>query len=402
MYLTLVILAAFVFFYSITAGRVEKMPISGPIIFVVFGLLVGPSGFGLLDLHIHSEELSVLAELKLALVLFTDAAGSNFVILKNSLHIPLRLLLIGLPLTLLLGYLAGTFVLPDLPLLELALLATMLAPTDAALGKAVVSNESVPPRIRTGLNVESGLNDGICVPVLFVFLALVVGTEADGGPFSLAFTLVVEELGIGALVGIGCTAFGTWIAHYCNKQGWITKTWSQLPLVALAMTCFALAQLLHGSGFIACFIGGMLFGAIEKTHKERLLVDAEGIGDTLALITWVVFGAVVVGPTLHAFSWEVVCYAILSLTVVRMLPVFLCLAGTGLSVAEKLFIGWFGPRGLASIVFAIIVLSEEKVIHGKLLALIVACTVILSVLGHGFSANPLANRLGKNIKPEKS
>jgi NhaP-type Na+/H+ or K+/H+ antiporter len=329
--------------------------------------------------------------------LFTDAANANLGVLKKSFYIPQRLLLIGLPLTILLGFGVGILLFDTLTLIEVAILATMLAPTDAALGKAVVTNESVPANIREGLNVESGLNDGICVPILFVFLALATDTGTGDGTTSLALKLVAEEIGIGLAVGAGFTVLGTWLIKRFSSRGWITETWRQLPVVALSIVCFAVAQLLGGSGFIACFAGGLLFGAIAPSHKEPLLLAAEGSGDTLALITWVLFGASVVGQALGSFSWEVVLYALLSLTVVRILPVFLTLTGMGLGTGEKLFMGWFGPRGLASIVFAVIVLGETLP-GGDTIAMTVTCTIILSVLAHGLSANPLISLLVKKIK----
>ncbi|MGD8620292.1 MAG: cation:proton antiporter, partial [Gammaproteobacteria bacterium] len=311
-------------------------------------------------------------------------------------HIPRRLLLIGLPLTILLGFGVGVLLFDGLTLFEVAILATMLAPTDAALGKAVVTNAAVPSSIREGLNVESGLNDGICVPILFVFLALSADTGAGGGTPLLALKLVAGEIGIGLAVGAGFTLLGAWLIRQFAERGWITGTWQQLPVVALAVACFTVAQLLGGSGFIACFAGGLLFGAIEKKHKERLLLAAEGTGDTLALITWVVFGAGVVGQVAGAFSWEVVLYALLSLTVVRMLPVFLTLSGMGIRADEKLFMGWFGPRGLASIVFGVIVLNEHLP-GGGIIAMTVVCTIVLSVIAHGLSANPLVAVLAARI-----
>jgi NhaP-type Na+/H+ or K+/H+ antiporter len=197
-------------------------------------------------------------------------------------------------------------------------------------------------------------------------------------------------------VGAGFTLLGAWLIRQFAERGWITGTWQQLPVVALAVACFTVAQLLGGSGFIACFAGGLLFGAIEKKHKERLLLAAEGTGDTLALITWVVFGAGVVGQVAGAFSWEVVLYALLSLTVVRMLPVFLTLSGMGIRADEKLFMGWFGPRGLASIVFGVIVLNEHLP-GGGIIAMTVVCTIVLSVIAHGLSANPLVAVLAARI-----
>jgi NhaP-type Na+/H+ or K+/H+ antiporter len=396
MYENLAIFAAFVFLYSAAGGGLERTPISGAIVFAAFGLVVGPLGLNLLTLDIDAEGMRGLAEMTLALVLFTDAANANLGVLKKKIGLPRRLLLVGLPLTILLGYGLGILVFDGLATLEIALLATMLAPTDAALGKAVVTNESVPTDIRESLNVESGLNDGICVPVLFVFLALATGSEAEGGTAMLALGLVAEEIGIGLAVGLGLTYSLGWILENCADRGWVTETWRQLPVVALSVVCFCVAQLLGGSGFIACFAGGMLFGWLAKKRRHRLLLAAEGTGDTLALVTWVIFGAAVVGQSLGSFSWQVVLYSVLSLTVVRMVPVFLVLAGTGLRADEKLFMGWFGPRGLASIVFGVIVL-QQHLPGGGTISMTVVCTILLSVIGHGLTANPLARALGARV-----
>ena len=397
MYQDLAILAVFVFLYSISAGRLERTPVNGAIVFAAFGLAFGPLGLGLLSLDVEAEGLRTLAELTLALVLFTDAANADFGVLKQSIGIPQRLLLIGLPLTILLGFGIGVLLFDGLGLLEIAILATMLAPTDAALGKAVVTNESVPDKIRQSLNVESGLNDGICVPILFVFLAVAAKSGAEGSTTVLALKLIGEEIGIGLAVGLGLTAVGGRLLSMCACREWVTETWRQLPVVALAITCFAVAQVLGGSGFIAAFAGGLLFGWLAKEHKHRLLLAAEGTGDTLALLTWVVFGVAVVGHSIGSISWSVLLYAVLSLTLIRMLPVFLVLTGTGLRTDEKLFMGWFGPRGLASIVFGVIVLND-KLPGGDILTMTVVSTIVLSVIAHGLSAIPLVAMLRARIK----
>jgi NhaP-type Na+/H+ or K+/H+ antiporter len=397
MYETLAILAAFVFLYSVVGGSLERTPVNGALVFTAFGLVFGPLGLDLLDLDTDAEGLRTLAELTLAMVLFTDSSNSDLGVLKKHIRIPGRLLLVGLPLTIVFGFGVGVVLFGGLTLIEVAILATMLAPTDAALGKAVVSDERVPASIRQGLNVESGLNDGICVPILFVFLGLAVAASGQGGGEVRPLMLVVEEIGIGAVVGIGLTLIGSWMLTRAAGGGWITETWRQLPVPALAVACFALAQALGGSGFIAAFVGGLLFGAIAKEHKPKYLLAAEGTGDTLSLITWVVFGAAVVGQSIDAFSWQVVLYAILSLTVVRMLPVFLVLGGMNLRSDEKLFAGWFGPRGLASIVFAVIVLNEHLP-GGHTIALTAVCTILLSVILHGLSANPLVAALAARMK----
>jgi len=278
-----------------------------------------------------------------------------------------------------------------------ALVATMLAPTDAALGKAVISNAAVPADVRQGLNVESGLNDGICVPILFIFLALAQDTGPGAVPWSHALALVAEEIGIGLAVGVVLTLLAVQLLGYAGRHQWLTPTWLQIPVVALALTCFATAQSLGGSGFIASFAGGLLFGGLARQHKETLLRAAEGTGDTFALITWVIFGSAVIGQALGYFSWRLLLYAVLSLTLIRMLPVFLSLTGSGLNTESKLFIGWFGPRGLASIVFGVIVVNTNLP-NSHAMAVVVVFTVILSILAHGITANPWARAYGERMR----
>jgi NhaP-type Na+/H+ or K+/H+ antiporter len=315
-------------------------------------------------------------------------------VLKKTTGLPARLLLIGLPLTIALGFGVAVLLVDSLSLFAIALLATMLAPTDAALGKAVVTNEAVPDEVRQGLNVESGLNDGICVPILFVFLALALGKAGDAGPWTLAVKLVVEEIGIGLAVGLVLTFVAAKLLKLAKHRQWLTHTWIQIPVVALALSCFAVAQYLGGSGFIAAFCGGILFGILAKDVRDDFLRAAEGTGDTLALITWVIFGSAVVGQAVGNFSWMILLYSVLSLTAIRMLPVFLSLAGSGIDTEGKLFIGWFGPRGLASIVFAVIVVNSGLPDSGPL-AMTVVCTIILSIIGHGITANPWARAYGQ-------
>jgi len=398
MYEPLALFAVFVLVYSAVAGAVERTWISGPIVFTLFGLLIGPVGLDALSLQADREMIKALAEITLALVLFTDAAGADIGVLKKTSGLPARLLLIGLPLTIALGFGVGALLLDSLSLFSLAVLATMLAPTDAALGKAVVTNESVPDEVRQGLNVESGLNDGICVPILFVFLALALDKAGDQGPWTLAVRLVVEEIGIGLAVGLVLTYAAVRLLKFARHRHWLTRTWIQIPVVALALSCFAVAQSLGGSGFIAAFSGGLLLavldGQLSREVKDEFLLASEGTGDTLALLTWVIFGSAVVGQAVGSFSWMILLYSALSLTVIRMVPVLLSLTGSGVDTEGKLFIGWFGPRGMASIVFAVIVVDSGLPDSGPL-AMTVACTIILSILAHGVTANPWARAYGE-------
>ncbi|MDJ0958807.1 MAG: cation:proton antiporter [Arenicellales bacterium] len=401
MYENLAVLAVFAFLFSIVAGGLERTPFSGPIIFTAFGLIFGPIGLGLLDLTVDTQGLRYIADLTLALVLFVDAANADLGVLRKGSHIPQRMLLIGLPLVIIFGIALGALFFDGLGFYELAILATILAATDAALGKAVVTNKKVPARIREGLNVESGLNDGLCVPILFTFIALATGAQIEGGSTMLAVTLVAKEIGIGLAVGLGMTALGVWLIKMCDKRDWISEIWLQLTVVALAVSCFAIAQSLHGSGYIAAFVGGILFGYQTKVHTHKLVFASEGTAEALALVTWVAFGAAVVGPFYEYFSWQVVVYALLSLTVIRMLPMFLSLSGTGESNDSKLFLGWFGPRGLASIVFVIIVLGNDLP-GGGTIAVTVVCTVTLSILLHGITANPFSNWFAARVAAHES
>ena len=398
MYETLAVLALFIMVYSSVAGAVERRWVSGPIVFTCFGLLIGPAGFALLDWETDRELIRNLAEVTLAMVLFTDAAGADVRVLKNTSGVPARLLLVGLPLTIALGFAVGAVLIDSPSLFAIAVLATMLAPTDAALGKAVITNEAVPDEVRQSLNVESGLNDGICVPVLLLFLALALDTTGDMGPLPLAAKLVFEQIGIGLAVGLVLTFNAVRLLKYARYRQWLTKTWTQIPIFALALSCFSVAQYLGGSGFIAAFSGGLLMAFMEKDLskkvKEEYLLTSEGAGDTLALITWVTFGAAVVGQAIGYFSWTILLYSFLSLTVIRMLPVFLCLTGSGIDTEGKLFIGWFGPRGLASIVFAVMVVNSGLPDSGPL-AMTVVCTIVLSIVAHGVTANPWAEAYGK-------
>jgi NhaP-type Na+/H+ or K+/H+ antiporter len=395
-YIEFAILAAFAFLYSIVAGRVERTPITGPIVFMAFGFLVGPFGVGWLDASITNQELRMLADMTLALVLFLDAANADTSVLKASTLIPRRMLLFGLPGVIALGFVAGLLIFDELSMLELAILATMLAATDAALGKAVITNKAVPSRIREGLNVESGLNDGLCVPVLFVFIALAEASGVEADSTMLALELVAREIGIGLAVGLGITTIAVWLTRMCTRRGWISEIWVQIPVIMLAITCFTTAQSLHGSGYIAAFVGGILFGLLAKESTHKLVLAAEGMGEMLAMLTWIVFGSAVIGQSYEYFSWRVVLYALLSLTVIRMLPIFLSLTGSGEKTDSKLFLAWFGPRGLASIVFAIIVLNTN--LPGtRLMAMVVVCTVFLSAIAHGLTANPLATALAARM-----
>jgi len=342
----------------------------------------------------------LLAELTLAIVLFTDSANADLPVLRKFERLPIRLLLVGLPLTIALGFGVGypLFALfGSLTMIQIALLATMLAPTDAALGKAVVTNKSVPAPVREGLNVESGLNDGICVPVLLIFLEMAKSTGEGTSVAAMVIEFPLKAIGIGALVGVAFALFGSLAFRICSERKWIAGSWMQLPVVALAICCFATAQRFEGSGFIAAFVGGMIFGGLTRKHKKEVLESAEGVGDTFSLITWFVFGALLTSKELFASGWQPIVYAVLSLTVIRMIPVALCMIDRRLRWDTTLFLGWFGPRGLASIVFLVMVM-DANIPGSEPIRSTVMWTILLSVIAHGVTAIPLAKLYGARVE----
>lgn len=384
------VIAILAFLYSIFAGRIERSIVSGPVIFVATGIILGPLGLNWFQGPETRHDLRLLADLTLVLILFSDAANANLTTLKNRIQIPARMLLIGLPGVILLGSGLALVLFDVLTLFEAAILGTILAATDAALGKAVITDKNLPDWIREGLNAESGLNDGLCVPVLFIFIALALDTAGSVEPLMV----VVEELGIGLAVGLGVTFVGAQLLRLCLRLGWVTEVWRQITIGALALTCFSIAQELHGSGYIAAFSGGLLFGHLLSDTKHDFVLAAEGIGETLAMMTWLMFGIAVVGEVIGVVTWQIAVYAVLSLTVVRMLPIYLSLAGTEATTRDRLFLGWFGPRGLASIVFAIIVM-DSGLPGAPFIAQVIIVTVFLSLIAHGFSAKPMSAWLRK-------
>lgn len=396
-YLNLVILSGFLLFYSLFAGRFEKRLVNGPLMFMLVGLLLGPAVFNVLKIQMDSAGFQLMAEVTLALVLFTDATKADLRILRSYNWIPIRLLLIGLPLCLLFGWLFGLWLFDGMPWLEAAILATILAPTDAALGKAVTSNANVPAPLREGLNVESGLNDGICVPVLLLLLELLAPEELHKGTTAMAVHLFIEEIGIGILVGVGLALATAGLLKLTERLHWNVPMWQQLMLPGLAVLCFALAQLFGGSGFIAAFVGGLFTGHFMGSRKEHFLESNESFSEVLSICVWAVFGATAVATALVHFPWQAWLYAAASLSVLRMLAVWLSLMGTGMRADSKLFIGWFGPRGLASIVFLLIVMQYQLEQMSMIAAAVIA-TVLLSVVAHGLSANPWVARLNPDAR----
>ena len=381
--------------FAAVSRKLEGTPITAAIVFTIAGLLLGPSVFGVVDPTPSGETVKLLAEGTLAVVLFGDAARIDLRALREQLGVPARLLGIGLPLTILAGFVTALVVFGSLAWPEALLLAVILTPTDAALGQAVVTLPSLPLRVRQSLNVESGLNDGLCVPV-FVVVLTVAGADAGLISDSHAVTVLVEQIGYGVLAGAAAGVLGAAVVVLAGPRGFVEGSWLQVVPVAAAALAYASAAALGGSGFIAAFVGGAVFGAIRRRVGGEVGYLLEELGALLGAATFVVFGAVLLEPSLHRLSWKIALYAVLSLTVVRMIPVALAMIGTGSRRPTVAFLGWFGPRGLASIVFAVLVIETHgRLPHESIVLNAAFATIGLSVLAHGLTASPLANRYAR-------
>ena len=390
----LAIVAAVVLAVAGVSGRLTGTAVTPAMVFVIVGVLVGPLVIDEVTAAPTGEGVRTLAEATLAVVLFADASRIKPHVLRREYAVPLRLLGVGLPLTIAIGALAAALIFPQLTLTEAIVLAILLAPTDAALGEAVVTEPRLPSRIRQGLNVESGLNDGICVPLLLIALAVAeVEDNASGGHH--AIRIVAEQIGYGALGGVAAGLVAAGIVAIGYGRGLISDSWLQVIPVAGAGLAYGIAAALGGSGFIAAFVAGAIFGALVSSESEQAARLSEEVGALLGGVTFLFFGAVLLGPVLDHLTGRVVVYAVLSLTLVRMLPVAVAMIGTGARKPTVGFLGWFGPRGLASIVFAVIVVEEAHLPQAATILATTYVTIGLSVMAHGITAAPLARRYAR-------
>ena len=373
--------------------RLSGSPVTPAMVFVAIGLIVGPKVLDEINIASTSSTERALAEATLALVLFSDASSIDLRALRRGASVPLRLLGIGLPLTIALGALAAAVIFGELTFWEAVIVGVILAPTDAALGQAVVTEPRVPTRIRQGLNVESGLNDGICVPLLFAAVAAAdVQSGISGG--RTGATLLFEEVGYGIVGGVVAALVVGAVVVYAGQRNLIDGAWRPVIPAAGAALAYGTASALHGSGFIAAFVAGMVFRAVINRDPGEMNRLTDEVGGVLSGVTFVVFGAILLGPALGELSWELALYAVLSLTVVRMVPVAIAMLDSHVRLPTLGFLAWFGPRGLASIVFAVIVIEDSQLPHEHLIVLAVYLTVGLSVFAHGLTAAPLADRYG--------
>jgi NhaP-type Na+/H+ or K+/H+ antiporter len=387
MFIALITIAVILILYGAVSKPLDARGITSAMIFTAVGLAVGSSALKLVNIHLESKAAERFCELALVFLLFSDSTRIDLAGLRKNLGWPSRLLFIGLPLTILAGLGTGLLVFPGIALASAFVLSTMVCSTDAALGQRVVSDKSVPARVRQALDVESGLNDGLGVPFFLVAVDLSVA-KLSGGVTAAVLRNMAEQIGWGLVAGVAAGTLAGLLLRAADDRGWLEGQWRQiLPLVA-ALLAYLVALRLGGSGFIAAFSGGMTFGYFSRRHDLPVTRFNEDVGGTLAGATWVGFGALVVGTLLPHVTWQIVVYAVISLTLIRMVPVAIAMLGTGAQLPTVAFMGWFGPRGLASIVFALIAF-ESHIPNRQMLFTTVMLIILLSVFLHGLSSVPL-------------
>jgi NhaP-type Na+/H+ or K+/H+ antiporter len=384
-----VVAAAAVFTWGAVSARLERADLTAPIVFTTVGATL--AGLGLIHGAAAPEQLKLLVEITLVWVLFSDAARVRVTDVRRDLGRILRLLALGLPLTILAGWGLAAWLFPALGIWLALLVGAALAPTDAALGVPVVTNQAVPSRVRRLITVESGLNDGIATPVVMVAIAGAAAGEDIAGAAGPGGAMV--ELAIGVAVGVIVGFAGGRLLRWARRRGWAAEDFTGIAVLALALLAYLLSLAVDGNGFVAAFCGGIAFGAAAGRRGPSELAFLEQTGGAVSLLVWLAFGAVAVPIVVDRLSWALLLYAVLSLTLVRMVPVAVALIGAGVDRKTVLFVGWFGPRGLASLVFALLALEDVGAGADEAVA-VIAVTVFLSVLAHGISAAPFAARYG--------
>jgi sodium/hydrogen antiporter len=384
----LAIVAALIVAWGALSARLERFDVTAPIVFVLAGLALTHGPLAVLGIAPSHELIKAMAEFTLVLVLFCDASRVGLHELRADLGLYARLLGIGLPLTIGLGTLLALTLAGIRNIWFALLVGAALAPTDAALGAGMMTNPLVPARIRRLINVESGLNDGIATPFVLVALA---GAAADYHASGTTPAEAVSELALGIVIGVAVGGAGGLLVSAARKRGWAADGFAGSAVLALAVCAYASSLALHGNGFIAAFVGGFAFGTTGGPRGAPLVPFVEEAGTLVSLLVWLAFGAVEVVPAAENLTWQIVAYAVLSVTLIRMIPVAAVLVGTWLDWPARAFVGWFGPRGLASVVFALLAL-EDLGASARAPVTVISITVLLSVIAHGVSAEPLARR----------
>lgn len=380
--------------FASISGRLQGSVVTAPVLFVGFGFAIGSGGFDIAMIDPDHGSIHLIAEATLILVLFSDAARIDLDRVRRDHNLPVRMLMLGLPLTMIAGTLLASVIFPNFSMIEAALLAALLAPTDAALGQAVVSARIVPLRIRQAINIESGLNDGIVLPVVLL-LAAMAGSEAESAEGAQWLRFGLLQVTLGPLAGVIAGYLGARLLDAAAERGWAEDNTLGIGILSLAILTYVITEVIGGNGFIAVFVAGMVFGNTIRHPCSFLFEFMETEGQLLMLLTFLVFGAVLLPGVIPQVDSAMLIYAVLSLTIIRMIPIAISLTASGVRMPTQLFLGWFGPRGLASILFVLLIVDSSNVPAREEILTITIITVALSAILHGVSAAPFANAYGR-------
>jgi NhaP-type Na+/H+ or K+/H+ antiporter len=382
--------------YTMLAKSLSNTVITAPMLFIVVGLILSQSG--MLEVHDSEQVLYLIAEIALIILLFLDASRIDLRQLKKENVWPIRMLLIGLPLSIILGTLAGYMFFPHWPLAMIALVAAVLAPTDAARGEAVVSNKAVPENERQTLTVESGLNDGLALPIILFLASLLAMSNAPQGDNLDWLMFGASQVIMGIAVGIFMGWSSGRLFLFGESRELISHVFQGIGVLALTGTSYLMATILGGNGFIAAFVSGLAFGNIVKGQCRFIYEFAESEGQILVWAAFIIIGLGLLPDALEQLTLPVVAYILVSLFFVRPLAIYIALIGTKATPITRLFLGWFGPRGLATALFALIVSQKILGDYGNAVLVIAINAVWMSVLLHGFTASLGAKWYGKYSK----
>lgn len=380
--------------YGLFSRLADRSVVTAPMVFVTVGVLVNFFPIELLKEGSKAPAVKILAEVTLILVLFVDGSTLNLKRLIKERALPIRLLGIGLPITMVAGAMLAIALFPDDQLWVLVLMALILSPTDAALGQAVVTGQHVPQRIRQTINVESGLNDGIALPPILICLAILSGPSGEEHDSFYWTTFIMKQFVFGPIIGGLVGWVGGLLVEVSSQRNWMNHTFQQLTSVALAILAFSLAELVHGNGFIAAYFAGMLLGTRTEEIRERMREFGEAESHAMVLFIFLLFGMILVPFSFPHWDWRTFVYAVLSLTVIRMIPVALSLTRSGLDLPTVWFIGWFGPRGIASVLYLLMAVIQLGTEGYERMISVITLTVMLSIFLHGLSAVPFSKWLG--------
>jgi len=398
---TLIGIALVILGYGYFSKLLAKWSISGPIMFTAVGMVLSPLILGSYTFKINTETVQTVAQIALILVLFADASGINLSHLRKNRQweLPVRLLFVAMPISIVISILVAKVLFPDEPNLFIVLLALILAPTDAALGKAVVTDERITEKVRNTINVESGLNDGIVFPVfLAVVVMIATGRDGDGGGLGY----VAQQITVGAVAGSIVGYLGAKASDFSLKHKWMEGAYRDLVPIALAVLAYYVAEPMGGNGYIAAFFGGLILGNTSEPMRKDVEHFTESEGEFLIMLSFLVFGLVLVPATVMYWDFRAFLFAILSLTLLRMLPVIISFGFIKMDLSTRLFIGWFGPRGIASILYILVAVEKiGDISEAKPLFAVMTLTIFLSILLHGLSAQPLVKRYSRSHPSDK-